>query len=150
MKAAGPGVGLQEKAPDVGSSPRPSLPAAVLRAPWVQAPGPPYLLLFWELRGFKPQALPTRCCSESSAETALHFLLGGGSYTSLHHGKDQMSPLPDHFTLVLIHCVKATLHLQLLQNIGYIPRVVRYILIAYLTPNTLYLRLPPLFCLPHW
>lgn len=32
MKAAGPDVGLQEEASDVGSSPRPSLPTAALRA----------------------------------------------------------------------------------------------------------------------
>ena len=31
--------------------------------------------------------------------------------------------------------------MQLLQNIGYIPCVVQYILVAYLTPNSLYLPL---------
>ena len=34
------------------------------------------------------------------------------------------------------------LHLQLLQNIGSVPHIVQYILVAYLTPNSLYLPLP--------
>ena len=37
--------------------------------------------------------------------------------------------------------LKVTLHLQLLQDIGYIPRVVKYILVAYLIPDSLYLPL---------
>ena len=42
----------------------------------------------------------------------------------------------------LIQFLKVALHLQLLQNIGYRLCVVQYILIAYLTPNSLYLLLP--------
>ena len=38
--------------------------------------------------------------------------------------------------------LKVILHLQLLQNIGYIPYVVQYNHIAYLTLNSLYLPLP--------
>ena len=38
--------------------------------------------------------------------------------------------------------LKSTPHLQLLQNIGYIPCVVQYILVTYLTSNSLYLSLP--------
>ena len=38
--------------------------------------------------------------------------------------------------------LKVIFHLQLLQNIGYIPCVVQYILWAYLTTNSLYLPLP--------
>ena len=38
-----------------------------------------------------------------------------------------------------IQCLKVTFHLQLFQNICYIPCVVQYILVAYLTPNSLYL-----------
>ena len=45
--------------------------------------------------------------------------------------------------------LKVTLHLQLLQNIGYMPRVVQYILVAYLTtPNSLYLPLPHPYVAP--
>ena len=44
---------------------------------------------------------------------------------------------------------KATFPLQLLQNIGYIPSVVQYILVAYLTPSNLYLPLfIPIVALP--
>ena len=42
---------------------------------------------------------------------------------------------------LLIQFLKVTLHLQLLQNIGYIPHVVQYMLVAYLTPDSLYLPL---------
>ena len=41
-----------------------------------------------------------------------------------------------------IQFIKFTLHLQFLQNIGSIPCVVQYILVAYLTPSSLYLPLP--------
>lgn len=43
-----------------------------------------------------------------------------------------------YLCIILIQFLKVTLHLQLLQNIGYIAHVVQYIL----TPNILYLPLP--------
>ena len=43
------------------------------------------------------------------------------------------------FNLLLIQFLKVTLHLQLLQNTGYIPCVVQHILVAYFIPNSLYL-----------
>ena len=45
-------------------------------------------------------------------------------------------------------CTKVTLHLQLLQNIGYNSHVVQYIPVAYLTPNSFYLPLPHLYGAP--
>ena len=42
---------------------------------------------------------------------------------------------------IFIQFSKVTLHLQLLQNIVYIPCVVQYILVAYFTPNSFYLSL---------
>ena len=41
------------------------------------------------------------------------------------------------------------LHLQLQQNIGYIPHVAQYILLAYLIPNSLYLLLPHCYIAPN-
>ena len=55
--------------------------------------------------------------------------------------------------LFFIQFLKFTLHLQLLQNIGYIPRVVQYILVACLMPNSLYLPIPHPYIAPpptHW
>ena len=45
--------------------------------------------------------------------------------------------------ILCIIWLEVILHLQLLQNIGSIPRVVQYILVAHLTPTSLYLPLPP-------
>ena len=48
---------------------------------------------------------------------------------------------------------KGYINLQLLQNINYIPRIVQCILVAYLTPSSLYLPLPqPYIASPprHW
>ena len=95
---------------------------------WVQVPGPPYPLLLWEL----------------VTEATLYFILGGGSYTSPHYGKVQMSPLTCYFTFILTHCLKATLHLQSSQNTGYTPRIVQHICVAYFTPDGLQLPLPPM------
>ena len=44
--------------------------------------------------------------------------------------------------------LKVTLHLRVLQNIGYIPYTLQYIFVAYLTPNHLYLTPSLLYC-PH-
>lgn len=41
-----------------------------------------------------------------------------------------------------VQFLKLILHLQLLQNIRCIPRVVQYSSVVYLTPNGLYLPLP--------
>ena len=46
------------------------------------------------------------------------------------------------FFSFFIQFLKDRLHLQLLQNTGSIPWVVQYLLVVYLTPNTLYLPLP--------
>lgn len=59
------------------------------------------------------------------------------------------------FPLFLIFktILKVIVHLQLLQNIGFVPRVVQYILIDYLTPNICTSPSPPLYCPfppPHW
>ena len=43
---------------------------------------------------------------------------------------------------MFIQFLKVTLHLQLLQNIGYIPCVVQCILVTYFIPNILYLLIP--------
>ena len=57
--------------------------------------------------------------------------------------KRKFIPLnPLHLFLTFYTILKVTLQLQLLQNTGYIPCVVQYILVAYLTPNSLYLPLP--------
>ena len=52
--------------------------------------------------------------------------------------------------LIFIHCLKVISHLQLLQSIGYIPRVVQDTPAAYLISNSWCL--PPLCCPcpPHW
>ena len=42
--------------------------------------------------------------------------------------------------------LKVTLHLKLLQNIGYIPYTLQYIFVAYLTHNHLYLTPSLLYC----
>ena len=52
------------------------------------------------------------------------------------------------FLKFLIQFLKVTLHLQLLQNIGYVPCVVQYIFVACLTPNSLYLPLLHSYILP--
>ena len=44
--------------------------------------------------------------------------------------------------------LKVTLHLQSLQNIGYIPHAVQYILVAHLIPKSLYLLLPDSYIAP--
>ena len=55
---------------------------------------------------------------------------------------------------IFIQLENVILHLRLLQNIGYIPRVVQYILVAYLRPNSLYLLIPHPYTgcppSPHW
>ena len=48
----------------------------------------------------------------------------------------------------LIQFLKVIQHLQLLQNIGYVLRVVQYIPVVCLTPNNLYLPLPDPYILP--
>ena len=54
------------------------------------------------------------------------------------------------FILFFIQFIKVALHLQLLQNVDYIPSVVQYIFLAYLTPSSLYLPLthPYMACPP--
>ena len=44
--------------------------------------------------------------------------------------------------IFFIQFLKVTVHLQLLQNTGYIPCVVQYIFVAYFMPNSLHLWLP--------
>ena len=52
------------------------------------------------------------------------------------------------FLNFFIQFLEVTLHSQLLQNIGYIPCVVQYIPVAYLTPSGLYLLLPYPYIVP--
>ena len=61
---------------------------------------------------------------------------------SPNHWTAREFPTMPLFKNIFIQFLKVTFHLQLSQNIGYIPHVVQYILVAYLTPNGLYLLLP--------
>ena len=67
---------------------------------------------------------------------------------SPNHWTAREFPTMPLFKNIFIQFLKVTFHLQLSQNIGYIPHVVQYILVAYLTPNSSYLPLPSPYCPP--
>ena len=50
---------------------------------------------------------------------------------------------------ILIQLLKVPLHLQLLENVDYISHVAQYILVTWLTPNSLYPTLILLLPSPH-
>lgn len=65
------------------------------------------------------------------------------------HLAESSSSFKSYFILFYFSIVlKVAFYLLLLQNIGYIPSAVQYILVVYLTPSSLYLPLPHLLSCP--
>ena len=70
------------------------------------------------------------------------------TYHLAHYIHSTYLSFNSNFVVFYTQFLKVTLHFQLLKNIGSISDFVKYILIAYLIPNSLYLPLPNLCVAP--